>query len=277
MRTKLARGLGDRAAERGLADAGRADEAQDRPLHLVGALLHRQVFDDAFLDLVEAVVVGVENLLGDLDVALDLGALLPRDRQQPVEIVAHDRRLGRHRAHGAQLLQLGHGLLAGFLRQLDLVDALLDFGGLVAAVLGLAQLLLDRLELFVEVVLALALLHLPLDAVADLLLDLQHADLGLHEGVDALQPLGDRGDLQQFLLVGDLDLQVRGDRVGQLAGIVDLVDRHQHLGRNLLVELDVLLELRHHRTRQRLQLLRLAGHFRRRLGEDLEEGLVVGE
>ena len=73
-----------------------------------------------------------------------------------------------------------HGLLARLLRQLGLLDLGFELGGLVLAVLALAQLLLDRLELLVQVVLALGLLHLPLDAVADALLDLQHADLGLH-------------------------------------------------------------------------------------------------
>src|SRR5690606_25566227 len=47
------RGARDRLAEAGLAYAGRADEAQDRPLQLVGPRLHREIFDDAVLDLVE--------------------------------------------------------------------------------------------------------------------------------------------------------------------------------------------------------------------------------
>ena len=55
--------LGDRLAERGLADAGRADQAQDRPGQLVGALLHGEILDDALLDLLQAVVIGVEDLL----------------------------------------------------------------------------------------------------------------------------------------------------------------------------------------------------------------------
>ena len=50
----------DRLAERGLADAGRADEEQDRPL-LVGAeLADGGVLDDALLHLLEAEVVLVE-------------------------------------------------------------------------------------------------------------------------------------------------------------------------------------------------------------------------
>jgi hypothetical protein len=67
----------------------------------------------------------------------------------------------------AQLLQLGLGLVAGFLGQLGLLDALFELGDLVAAVLAVAQLLLDRLHLLVQIVLALRLLHLALDAAAD--------------------------------------------------------------------------------------------------------------
>ena len=62
-------GARDRLAERGLADAGRADEAQDRRLALRRELAHGEIFDDAALDLVEAVVVLVEDVarLGDVD------------------------------------------------------------------------------------------------------------------------------------------------------------------------------------------------------------------
>ena len=59
------RRAGDRVAERGLADAGRADQAQDRALQLAGALLHGEIFQDALLDLLEAEMVVVEDVLGE--------------------------------------------------------------------------------------------------------------------------------------------------------------------------------------------------------------------
>ena len=62
-----------------------------------------------------------------------------------------------------------------------------------------------------------------------------------------------------------------------LRGVLDLVDRDQHLRRDLLVELDVLLELRDRRARQRLDLLLLAGLLDDRLGIGLEELVVLGE
>ena len=86
-------------------------------------------------------------------------------------------------------------------------DLLFQLLHLVAAVLALAELLLDRLELLVQIVLALRLLHLTLDPVADPLLHLEHADLAFHEGVDLLEPFAHGLALQQLLLLGDLQAE----------------------------------------------------------------------
>jgi len=95
-------------------------------------------------------------------------------------------------------------LLARLLRELGLLDLVLDLGELVRAFL-VADLFLDRLHLLVEKILALGLLHLPLDAAADPLLDLQHRNLALDQAEHLLQPLGDRRGLQDRLPVGNLE------------------------------------------------------------------------
>ena len=92
---RAAQGAGDRLAEAGLADAGRPDEGDDRatprPVAALGVavaastaplgpqLAHGEELDDAVLDLVEAVVVGVEHLAGVGQVELVGGALAPRE------------------------------------------------------------------------------------------------------------------------------------------------------------------------------------------------------
>ena len=202
-------------------------------------------------------MVGIENLLGQPQVLLDLALLVPRDRQEPVEIVAHDGGFRRHRRHLAQLLELVRRLLAGFLGELGLLDLVFQFLELVAAFL-VAELLLDRLHLFVEVVLALGLLHLPLDAGTDALFHLQHGDLALHQAEHLLEPLGDDRRLQDVLLVGDLDRQMRSDGVGELGVILDLLDHADDLGRHLLVQLHIVFEFVDHRTRHGLGLDTLA-------------------
>ncbi len=215
-------------------------------------------------------MVVIEDLLGMDEILLDLRLLAPRDRQQPVEVVAHHRRFRRHRRHLAQLLELVGGLVAGLLRELGLLDLVLDLGELVAAFL-VAELLLDRLHLLVEVVLALGLLHLALDPRADALLDLQDRDFAVHQAQHMLEPPGDGGRLQDRLLVRDLDREMGGDGIGELGVVVDLVNDAHDLRRNLLVELDVILELGDDRARHGLGLDLFAGL----VGDDLGLGLVI--
>ena len=89
--------VGDRLRQRGLADARRAEEAEDRPLDVRIQLPDRQVLDHAVLDLLEAGVIGVEDVLGPLQIDGVLGALRPRQRDEPVEVGARHRCIPRRR------------------------------------------------------------------------------------------------------------------------------------------------------------------------------------
>jgi hypothetical protein len=90
-------GRGDGAAKAGLAHARRADEAEDGALDVGLHLAHGQVLEDAFLDLLEVVVVVVEDLLGLDEVDLRLRPLRPGEGHQPVEIRPRHRVLGGRR------------------------------------------------------------------------------------------------------------------------------------------------------------------------------------
>src|SRR5207244_6958674 len=68
-----AHGARDRLAERGLADARRADEAEDGALRVLTELAHGQVLEDAVLDLLEVEVVLVEDLARVAEVEVVLG------------------------------------------------------------------------------------------------------------------------------------------------------------------------------------------------------------
>jgi hypothetical protein len=199
-------------------------------------------------------VILIQHLFGEDQVTLDLALLAPGQPEQRIEIVAHDGRLGRHRAHGLELLELGLCLQLGFLAELGLGDALLDLGNLVRALFAVTQFLLDRLHLLVEVVFALRLLHLPLDAAADALFHLQDADFAFHQAKNFLEALGDRNGRKQVFFLVDLDDQVAGNGVSKLAVVFDLADGRDDLGRNLLVELHIAFELGSGRARQGLDL-----------------------
>ncbi len=70
---------------------------------------------------------------------------------------------------------------------------------------------------------------------------------------------------------------MRGNRVGELRIVVDLRKRAQHLGRNLFVELNVVLELAHRRARESLDLVLIAERFLDALDLGLEVVLLGSE
>ncbi|EAQ13717.1 hypothetical protein RB2654_03349 [Maritimibacter alkaliphilus HTCC2654] len=265
------RGLGDRFAQRRLTDTRRTDEAHDRPLQLFRALLHGEVFDDPFLDLLKPVMVVVQNLLRVVEVLLHAAFHAPRDRQHPVEVVAHDRRLGAHRAHVLELLELRIGLFAGLFRQLGRVDAVFQFLKLVLAFAVLAQFLLDRLHLFVQVILPLRALHLALHARLDLLFDLKNGHFALHQAIDLLKPLVDREGFQKILLLVDFHAKMTGHEVGEFRRFAGLGHRRKRLFRDVLLHLGIAFEFLTDRPHERLGGGFVTDGFDKDFGLGLEE------
>src|SRR5208282_4807779 len=74
--------------ERRFADARRPEEAENRAFRVLDELADGEIFEDALLDFLEAVMIFREDDLGLLDIADFLRALLPRHGQQPIEIVS---------------------------------------------------------------------------------------------------------------------------------------------------------------------------------------------
>ena len=264
-------GLGDALAQRGLAHARRANEAQDRALQLFRAGLHRQIFDNAVLHLVQRVMIGIQHGLRGRNILLQLAALAPRQPQQHIEIIAHNGRLGAHRLHGFQLLHLGLGLGARLFRQLGLDNFLGQLGQLIAlAILAAAQFALNGLELLVEVIFALGLFHLALHAATDAALHLQHAQLTFHEAEYQLQALHRVSFAQQGLLVGHLGTNMGCHGVSQTAGVLDIAQLLARILRQLLVEFGVFVELLDHAAHHRR-------HFRAVGDNRLQRGGLGGQ
>ena len=154
------------------------------------------------------------------------------------------------------------GLLLDVLRHPDRLDLLAQLVDLVPLLVLAAQLLLDRLDLLVEVVLLLRLLHLLLDARLDAAVDVELVHLDLEDAGDAVQALERRDDLQQVLLLVDAHEQVRGHRVGELAGVVHADGGDHRVVVQVVRQLHVLLEQRHdaaHRGSRRRRRSRCRG------------------
>ena len=96
----------------------------------------------------------------------------------------------------------------------------------------LAELLLDRLHLLAQDVLALGLVHLGLDLALDAALQLEHLDLLGQELADHAQPIGDVDRLEQLLALLGAHLRAVGDHVGQQPAIGDVARGDRHLRRH---------------------------------------------
>ena len=217
---------GDGLAERGLADAGRPDEAEDRPLHVVLQLAHGQVLEDALLHLLEAVVVGVEDLPARvLDVEVVLGTLRPGQVRDPVEVGARDRVLAGGGGDGLQAVELLVGDLLHVGRQPRLLEPLGQLVELLLLLAHLAELFLDRLELLAQVVLALGLRHLALHGGVDLVGELQDLALAVEQLEHQLHARLEVDRLEDRLLLLDRHVDVGRDQVGEVARVGDALDQ----------------------------------------------------
>ena len=128
----------------------------------------------------------------------------------------------------------------------------------------LAELLLDRLQLLAQHVLALRALHLRHDLRLDLRADGDDVELAREDLAEPPQPLADVDLLQQRLLLLDLDPQRAGDQVRERGRVLEVGDRHlQLLGevRDLLDDAgERLLDVAHQRGQLRA-LLDLVGEL----------------
>ena len=238
-----AHGPGDALAERCLAHAGRAHEAQDRAADRVGQGADGEVLEDPLLDLLQAVVVLVEDHRGGADVQVVLRPHVPREADEPVHVGPDDADLRRGRrdpAHPVDLLDGAGPDLLGHAGRFDLLAELVDLGLLRVV---LAELALDRLELLAEDVLPLGLVHLGLDLALDLPLELQDLDLAGEERRDELEPLDDVDRLEELLALLGRHVRAVGDHVGEQAGLADVAGRDRGLRRDRGARLDVLLDL----------------------------------
>src|SRR6266540_7048012 len=264
----------DGLAQAGLADAGRSDEAQDRRAQVLRELAHGHVLDDPVLHLGQAVVILVEDLRGGLDVPVVARGLVPRERDKPVDVGADDARLGRRLRDLLEPAELLERLLPHRIRHaglLDLVLELLELGALVV----LAQLLLDRLHLLAEDVLALGLVERRLDLALDLLLQLEDLVLLRQEHAEVAQPLDDVARLEQVLALLQREIRARCDEVGEVRRVVGVLRGHRELGEDGAAVVDVALEQRLHAAQLGLTLDGVAEVLDDRFEADLEEARLL--
>ena len=252
-----AHGSSDALAEARLADAGRSDEEQDGRSDLLGQLAHGHVLDDPLLRLLEAPVVLVQDLLGLVEVEVVIGLNAPGQADEPVHVGADDALLGGCARDPTEPIDLLERLLLDLVGHGRLLDLLAQLGGLGDRRIVLAELLLDRLHLLAQDVLALGLVHLGLDLGLDSALQLEDLDLLGEERRCQPQPVRDVDRLEQLLALLGRHLRAVGGHVGQQPTVDDVAGGDRHLRRHRGAAVHVLLDLAVDRGHQRLDLERL--------------------
>jgi hypothetical protein len=232
----------DGAPERRLADAGRPDETEDGALGVGRELAHGEELEDALLDLLEVVVVGIEHFAGGRDIELVFGLLRPRQLGHPFDVGPNQVAVGRVLREGGQPFQLAFRLGQGVFREVGLLDLLAQLFDLADPGVALAELLLDLAHAPPQQALAPPRIHLlGFRLVRKGTLRLRDRDLSLEMRGDAPQAFGWIRFRQQCDLLFRGQRQRRADHVRHQSGRADARDEVLPLVGVVVVEVDDLL------------------------------------
>ena len=264
-------GPGDGLAQGRLAHARGAHETQDGAAEIGLQLAYRQEFQQAVLDLGQPEVILVQHGLGLLEIEVVLGHLAPGQFGHPLQVGARHRGFAGIRMHAFQLLEVALDFDQRLLGHLQLGQPVAERRDFLGQLRALAQLLLDGLELLAQVVLPLALVHLAAGFHGDFLLYLQQLDLPREQLVHALEPQARMDDLQDFLGLLQLQVQVRRHQVRQAARVIQVPRDDQHLLGQGLPQGHGLFQGLLHAAHEGVQLQIWRLHLR--LGQGLHAGL----
>ena len=219
---------GDRHSDRGFTDARRPHETNDLVAQVGGELSDRYVFEDAFLDLVQSVVILVEDLRGFLHVERFFRVRPEGDLETDVEIIAEHGAFGGAEGGLFKTVEFFFQFCLDLFRKFGALDL---FGVFVDLVGVLAEFLLNDLDLFAQEIVALVLVKTRPDLLLDLELGL-HDHLFLGDQVDEFGEARRRHDrFEDLLFVVILHQKRRSHEVGEHSGRGDRLRSRQRVVR----------------------------------------------
>ena len=278
-----AKAFGDGACNTGFADARRAHQTDDLGFDVRCQLAHGQRFQNAVLHLFQAIVVAVQNLLRTADIKVIHRESVPRQVQTGVQIGADDRCLLIGALHLGKTVYLLEQFLLAILRKVQFRDPAAVLVGLSVGVVALAQFIADDVQLFVQVIIALVLVHGLVDLFRDLLFNFHHLTLAAQHLDQLFQPPVQGALIHDSLLVLVAEQQVRGHILAEEGRVVAGNDGKHHILAKARVHAEILVKPGLEGAQQRFGLhgfLGLAGahrgraHFRK---QEITAGIQLGE
>ena len=237
-----AQAFGDGACNAGLADARRAHKADDLCLHVRCQFAHGQRFQNAVLDLLQAVVVTVQNLLGTGNVQVVHREGVPRQVQAGVQIGADNGSFLIGALHLGKAVHFFEQLLLAVLGKVQLGDLAAVLVGFSVGVVALAQLIADDVQLLVQVVIALVLVHGLVDLFRDLLFNFHHLTLAAQHLNELFQPSVQSAFVHDGLLVLIAEQQVCGHVLAEEGRVVAGHDGKHHVLAKARVHAEVFIK-----------------------------------
>ena len=253
-------GTSDRAGQGSLANTRRPNKAQNRPLHRFRQLADGQIFQNAFFDFFQPIMVFFQILLGNVDVQPIRSFVAPGKPEQPVKVGADHTAFRRHRRHLFQSFDLLGDFLRNLFRQflvLHLLPVFLDFG---SSLIFLTQLLLDRLHLLAQKVFFLRFFHLFAHTAADFLFYFENFHFPVDDFHEKVQAGTDVDSRQQFLLVLQFQRQMAQDQITEPVGVIYSHHRGNSFRRDFLAQFRPLFELMRQHTGLCFKLRGFAHH-----------------
>ncbi len=188
-------------------------------------------------------MVFVQNLPRLVQIELFLARLFPRQFEDVFEIGADNVIIRCRLRKLFHPLQLAFGFFANLFGQVGGFQTFAKLSGLgLFAALVLAKLLLDRLHLLPQDVIALRFVHLGLRFGGDLRPDLHYLDLASEGSVRQRQKPIDRIRFEHLLLGFDAEIENGRKKIGKLYRVLLRHHGHPDLGRNVRQQSEGLLD-----------------------------------
>ena len=224
---------GDGTCNGGLTHAGRAGQTENLTLDAAGEVLHGEKFQNAFLDLFQAIMIFVQNGACLADIIVFFPDITPGKIQTNIQIGAGYTAFGRGRLHFCKALDLFQQLFFHFFGHClggNLVAVLLS---LLGSVLPFSQFLIDGLHLFAEIVIPLALVHLSFDLFLNILLQMQNLQFFGQQAKHQRHAAARLLYFQNPLLVFKGHLHVLGNVIRKATRLSCGHDVHNHIAGHL--------------------------------------------
>ncbi len=159
-----------------------------------------------------------KDLFGLNHVAVDACLLAPRQFNQRIQIVADHIGFRAVLPHHAKLFEFGQSFFLAFMAHLRLFDLAFVLFELFVC---FSEFFLNRLNLFIQVVVALALFHRALYSAANTLFCLLNIHFLFQNGKKKFEPFADTALVEQQLFALGRNDQGLGDRISKLRRIIN--------------------------------------------------------